>query len=113
MLNKSLAFVGLLALSQISAADGRIYNARITSIEMRSTGQFILTLDQSAGGAPACGAAHPNMMAGDLGWVGGRALFDTATVAFKAGTPFYLEGNGICNALSGYESIYRMTVGGE
>ena len=113
MLKQSLACACLAvsALVPVAAFAGRVDNVKITAIDVRYNGYFVLTLDLPMGGGPACAAQYPNNIAGNANTDGGKAIFEAASQAYQNASRVYIQGLGNCEDLKVIESIFTIIVG--
>jgi hypothetical protein len=106
MLKSCLAGACLAALANAALA-GTADDVRITAVDTRSNGYFLVTLSAPVSSSPAC-ATDPSRMSGDLNTAGGRALFDTATGAYTRSVRVTITGTRTCTQFSQIESIYSI-----
>lgn len=88
---------------------GSIVQTRITFIDVRNDGTFLITTSQDINANPGC-VTVLNRMTANTNTLGGKAILSAAYVA-QAGNKFVeLQGTDDCRDYSGIESIHRLVI---
>ena len=104
---KACLFVVVLiaGLSSASHAAGTQVDVKVTLIDVRDNGYFIIDVSQGTTGTPACASGTPNRLTGDGNTAAGKNILATATAAFLAGRKVSIEGTGTCPLYPTIEGI--------
>ena len=112
---KALVLSGLACVCvTASATQGSAINAKVTGVDSRVGGIFLVAFTPAPGGSPACATASDFRMTGNATTPDGKALYAAVLFAYSTGAPIALiQGTGTCNEYPNHESLAILSQGVE
>jgi hypothetical protein len=112
---RKLALIGLVCGSVPAfATQGSATNAKVTGVDVRVGGVFLVAFTPAPSGPPICATATDFRMTGNSTTADGKVLLAAVLTAYATGAPIALiQGTGACTEYPNHESLAILSQGVE